>query len=357
MAADWPAVLGELLAGQDLDSKTAAWAMGEIMVGAATPAQIAGFVVALRAKGETATEVSGLVEAMLAAALRIVPSGPALDVVGTGGDRSHTVNISTMAALVAAGAGIPVIKHGNRAASSQTGTADVLEELGVAISLSPDAVRRCTDEVGIGFCFAAAFHPAMRHAATTRRELGVPTVFNVLGPLANPAQPAAALVGCADLRLAPVLAQVLAMRGTRALVVRGTDGLDEITTYAPTSVWDVTGDGVVVDEFDTADLGIGRPVADALRGGDAHFNATVLRELLAGGTAGNLSAVRDAVLVNAAAALVAFDTVTGSLAYGGREEVLVRRVSRAMPVAAAALDSGAAERVLDRWIELSSALA
>jgi anthranilate phosphoribosyltransferase len=294
---------------------------------------------------------------MLRAAVRFEVPGPALDVVGTGGDRAHTVNISTMAALVAAGAGVPVVKHGNRAASSKTGTADVLEELGVAISLPPDAVLRCVAEVGIGFCFAAAFHPAMRHAGPTRSQLGVPTVFNVLGPLANPAQPAAALIGCADLRLAPILAEVLAARGTRAMVVRGEDGLDEITTSGPTAIWDVTGSRVVADRFDPIDLGIARPAADALRGDDAAFNAAVLRDVLAGGTDGNLRAVRDAVVVNSAAALVAFDSVTGSQTYGPTPTSLTERIGNALPVAIASIDSGSAHKVLEDWVRLSSSLA
>lgn len=326
------------------------------MAGDATPAQIAGFVVALRAKGETPAEIEGLVTAMLAAAVTFEMPEPALDVVGTGGDRAHTVNISTMAALVAAGAGIPVVKHGNRAASSKTGTADVLEELGVAIALPPDAVRRCALEAGIGFCFAAAFHPAMRHAGPTRRELGVPTVFNVLGPLANPAQPEAALIGCADARLAPVLAEVLAARGTRAFVVRGEDGLDEITTTGPTRIWDATGPYVVESRFDPADLGIAVPTEGALRGDDAAFNAAVLRGVLEGRTDDNLGAVRDAVQLNAAAALVAFDAVAGSLTYGDASSPFGDRIARALPVAAAAVDSGAALAVLDRWIVLSRTL-
>ena len=357
MTTTWPEVLGDLLAKRDLSADRARWAMDQVMAGEATSAQIAGFVIALRAKGETAAEVSGLVAAMLEAAVTFRVPEPSLDVVGTGGDRAHTVNISTMAALVAAGAGIPVVKHGNRAASSKTGTADVLEELGVAISLPPEAVRRCTLEAGIGFCFAASFHPAMRHAGPTRRELGVPTVFNVLGPLANPAAPESALIGCADARLAPVLAQVLAARGTRAFVVRGEDGLDEITTAGPTRVWDATGPDVVEQRFDAGDLGIPVPAEGALRGDDAGFNAAVLRAVLNGETGGNLGAVRDAVLLNAAAAIVAFDAVGGSTTYGGAEVSLSERFARALPVATAAVDSGAAVAVLERWIVLSQTLA
>ena len=266
-------------------------------------------MVALRAKGETADEVGGLVTAMLRHAVRVEGAGTVLDVVGTGGDRAHTVNISTMAAIVAAAAGARVVKHGNRAATSKTGTADVLEELGVVITLPADRVVPCLQRAGIAFCFAPTFHPAMRHAAVPRRELGVPTVFNVLGPLANPAEPAAALVGCADRRLAPVMAGVLAARGVRALVVRGDDGLDEITTATTTTVWDTRpGDGSVVEtRLDPAGLGIAAPAPGALQGGEAAENAAVLRAVMRG----EPGPVRDAVLLNAAAALAAWDAATG----------------------------------------------
>jgi anthranilate phosphoribosyltransferase len=355
----WPDLLSALLSGRDLQTAEAAWAMEQIMSGDATPAQVAGFVVALRAKGETAAEVAGLVESMLAHAVVVPVDGPALDVVGTGGDRAHTVNISTMAAVVAAAAGARVVKHGNRAASSQTGTADVLEELGVSLALPPEGVLACLDQAGIGFCFAAAYHPAMRHAAAARRELGVPTVFNVLGPLANPARPAAALVGCADARLAPVQAAVLAERGVRALVVRGEDGLDEVTTYVPTRVWDATaGDGSVREtEIDPAALGIAAPQPGALRGGDAGRNAAVLRSTLSGEVDPDVAAVRDAVRLNAAAALVTWDAATGATQYGPVSAPVQDRVAAALPVASEALASGAAARVLDRWVEASQRAA
>lgn len=355
----WPDLLTALLAGHDLDRTQAAWAMDQIMAGDTTPAQVAGFVVALRGKGETADEVAGLVDAMLDHAVRVPLDAPALDVVGTGGDRAHTVNISTMAALVAAAAGAPVVKHGNRAASSQTGTADVLEELGVVLALPPQGVLDCLAAGGIGFCFAAAYHPAMRHAAGPRRELGVPTVFNVLGPLANPAQPAAALVGCADARLAPIQAAVLAGRGVRALVVRGDDGLDEITTYTTTQVWDVTaGDGSVRPAtVDPAALGIAAPPPDALRGGDAARNAAVLRAVIGGERSDAVDPVRDAVRLNAAAALVAFDAATGAGSVGPVTAPVQDRVAAALPRATQVLDSGRAAEVLDRWIEASRAAA
>jgi anthranilate phosphoribosyltransferase len=267
-----------------------------------------------------------------------------VDVVGTGGDQAHTVNISTMAALVTAAAGAPVVKHGNRAASSQCGTADVLEALGIAIDLGPEQVARCVAEAGIGFCFSPVFHPAMRHAAAVRREIGIPTAFNYLGPLTNPAQPHAALVGCANLRMAPVMAQVLAQRGASALVVRGDDGLDEITTTTTTSVWVVQDAGVRREALEPAALGV--PVAhrEDLRGGDAASNADVVRRVLAG----EAGPVRDAVLINAAAALVAHHGSTGDLSAD---------VAGMVHRAAAAIDSGAAATLLARWAELTTELS
>jgi anthranilate phosphoribosyltransferase len=329
--------------------------MGRVMSGDATPVQLAGFLVGLRAKGETPDEVAGLVAAMLehAAQVTVPPGvGPTVDTCGTGGDRSHTVNISTMAAVVTAAAGAPVAKHGNRAASSAAGSADVLEALGVAVDLGPDAVAECLDETGIAFFFAPVFHPGMRHAAVARRELGVATVFNVLGPLANPARPAAQVVGCADARLAPVMAQALLDRGTRALVVRGEDGLDELSVHAPTRVWDATGGTVVESVVDAVDLGLPRAEPGALRGHDAAFNAGVARAVLAGERSSALDPVRDAVLLGAAAALVAHDTVTSASI-----QSLGDRLADALPRAAQSVDSGAAAALLDRWVATSSRLA
>ena len=343
----WPQLISALLRGDELSTEDTAWAMGEIMAGSATPVQVAGFAVALRAKGETSAEVTGLVAAMLASAVRVeLPEGvraDAVDVVGTGGDRAHTVNISTMAALVVAGAGVRVVKHGNRAASSACGTADLLEHLGLPLDLSGAGVARCVQEAGIGFCFAAAFHPGMRHAAVPRRELGVPTFFNFLGPLTNPAQPRSGVVGCAELRMAPVLASVFAARDNSVLLVRGEDGLDEFTTTAPTRVWAAAGGSVTELVIDALDLGLPRSQPGDLRGGDAAFNADVARRLLAG----EPGPVRDAVLVNAAAALAAhagFGTdVPGALKAG-------------LDRAAQAIDSGAAAAALDRWISLAQAI-
>jgi anthranilate phosphoribosyltransferase len=346
-ALTWPALLGRLLGGTDLGADDTAWVMDRVLSGEATAAQLAGFLVALRAKGEAPAEVAGLASAMLAHARRVTVARPAVDVVGTGGDQAHTVNISTMAAVVVAAAGVPVVKHGNRAASSASGAADVLEALGVAIDLPPDGVAASVEQVGIGFCFAPVFHPAMRHTGPVRRELGVPTAMNVLGPLTNPAQPPAALVGCADARLAPVLAEVLAGRGSSALVVRGDDGLDELTTTTTSRAWGGGNGAVRRVRGDAAALGVPVATRDDLRGGDAAVNAAVFRRLLAG----EAGPVRDAVLLNAAAALVAFDGVSA-----GPPADLGEALSVAMGRAAQAVDSGAAEALLARWAELSTRL-
>lgn len=343
-ARTWPEILGALVAGTDLATEDTAWAMDQVMTGLATPAQIAGFAVALRAKGETSDEIAGMAATMLDHARRITVPGPSVDIVGTGGDQAGTVNISTMAALVTAAAGVPVVKHGGRAASSRSGTADVLEALGVVLELSPEAVQACVAETGIGFCFAPAFHPALRHAGPTRRELGIPTAFNVLGPLTNPAQPAAGMIGCANAHFAPVMAEVFAKRGTDALVVRGDDGLDELTTTAPSTVHLVHDGNVRTVSFDPTRLGIPRVAVSELRGGDVTVNAGVARELL-GGKPGP---VRDAVLLNAAGAMAAQQGTGGEL-----EELIATNLA----VAATAVDSGAAARLLDTWVSATVRLA
>jgi anthranilate phosphoribosyltransferase len=338
-----------LLSGEPLPSTDSAWAMGQIMDGDATPAQIAGLAVGLRAKGETPAEVSGLVEAMLARAAPLSIPGALVDTCGTGGDRAATVNISTMAALVVAGTGAHVVKHGNRAASSACGSADLLESLGVVVALPPVAVARCVQEVGIGFCFAPLFHPAFRHTAVPRRELGVATVFNFLGPLTNPARVGAQSVGVSDARMAGVMAHVLADRGVSALLFRGDDGLDELTVMETSRIWEVRRGEVRETTFAPEDVGISRAAPGSLRGADPAHNADVTRALLAGST----GPVRDAVLLNAAAALVALD------AAGPQEDgdPLIDRLREALGRAAAALDSGAAGDVLARWSRISVELA
>jgi anthranilate phosphoribosyltransferase len=336
----WPRLLNRLLAREDLSSADTAWAMNEVMAGEATPAQVAAFVVALRAKGESPQEVAGLASTMLERATPVQLPVACVDIVGTGGDGAHTVNISTMAAVVVAAAGVPVAKHGGRAASSSSGSADVLEALGVAIDLPAAGVARCVRDVGIGFFFAPVFHPGMRFAGPTRREMGIATVFNFLGPLTNPARPVASAIGCADARMAPVMAQVLADRGMRALVFRGDDGLDELTTATTSTVWVVRDGEVEPDRVDPSALGLAAPAPDALRGGDPAHNAAVFRRLVEG----ERGPVRDAVLLNAAGALAAFDERAARL-----HDALAAGLERA----AKAVDDGSAAALLDRWIEVS----
>jgi anthranilate phosphoribosyltransferase len=337
--AGWPAVLGRLTAGDDLAADEARAAMSEILDGAATPAQIAGYVIALRVKGETVPELTGMVEAMLAAAERVtLPAGPpAVDIVGTGGDRAHTINVSTLAALVVAGAGGRVCKHGNRAASSATGTADVLEALGVRIDCGPDEVARCVAEAGIGFCFAPRFHPAMRHAGPTRRELGVPTAFNVLGPLANPAGVGRMMIGVADGRMAERMVGVLAARGCdRVLVVHGDDGLDELTTTTTSRVVELRDGAVSSYEVDPRALGLTPVAPEALVGGDPVTNAELARRVLAGEQGSH----RDIVVLNAAAGLVAAG--------------IVDDLPDGLEAARASLDAGHAAKTLDRLVAASN---
>jgi anthranilate phosphoribosyltransferase len=345
-ARTWPNLLSALLTGHELPAQDTAWAMGEIMTGSATPVQVAGFAIALRAKGETPAELAGLVEAMLANATLVeLPEetrAAAVDVVGTGGDRANTVNISTMAAIIVAAAGVTVVKHGNRSASSACGTADLLEYFGIPLDLGPEGVARTVAEAGIGFCFAARYHPGMRHASVTRRELAVPTFFNMLGPLTNPARPRSAAVGCFDLRMAPVMAEVFAGRGDSALVMRGEDGLDEFTTAAPTRVW-IARDGKVQESLvDATDLGLPRSAPGDLRGGDAAFNAAAAKRMFAG----EPGPVRDAVLVNAAAAFTAQAGFPGEFADDMRAGIAR---------AAATVDSGAATALLERWVVAATA--
>ncbi|GAA2741430.1 MULTISPECIES: anthranilate phosphoribosyltransferase [Kitasatospora] len=334
----WPDILSTLLRGDDLTQGDTAWAMDRIMSGEASPVQVAGFMVALRAKGETVEEVSGLVESMYAHAEPLYIPGPAVDIVGTGGDRAKTVNISTMSAIVAAAAGAKVVKHGNRAASSASGATDVLEKLGISPDVSLRRVAEIAEEVGLTFCFAAKFHPAMRHAAPARRDLGVPTAFNILGPLTNPARVTAHAIGCFDTRLAALIAGVLARRGASALVFRGDDGLDELTITTTSHVWIVKDGEIVETGFDPRDVGIELVGIESLRGADAEYNAAVARRVFAG----EQGPVRDAVLLNTAAALVALDLT---------DAPLTEQIAAGIERAATAIDSGAAEATLKRWAE------
>ncbi|MFE7772366.1 anthranilate phosphoribosyltransferase [Streptomyces sp. NPDC057445] len=337
----WPEVLDSLLYGRDQSADATAWAMDRILRGEATDAQIAGFAVALRAKGETVEEISGLVRTMYDHARVIEVPGRTVDIVGTGGDGAKTVNISTMSAIVVAGTGAKVVKHGNRAASSASGASDVLEKLGVNLELTPERVAEVAEEAGITFCFAVKFHPALRHVAAARKELGIRTTFNFLGPLTNPARVRAQATGVADARMAPIMAGVLAERGSSALVFRGDDGLDELTTTATSRVWVVRDGSVREEAFDPRDVGIEPVPVEALRGADASYNADVARRLLAGET----GPVRDAVLLNSAAALTALEPGEGTL---------VEQLRAGMAKASESIDSGAARRALERWVAASN---
>jgi len=340
----WPGLLTELLAGRDLSAAGARSAMTMILSGQATAAQLIGFVVALRAKGETADELSGLLDAVLAVA-ELVPLGDelragAVDIVGTGGDRSHSINVSTMAAMVVAGAGVPVCKHGARAASSRCGTADVLEALGVAIELSPEAVKRCVEEAGIGFCFAPRFHPAFRFAAPARREIGIPTVFNLLGPMANPGRVRRQLIGVADPAFAGrMLASLRAHGSTDVWVVNG-GGLDELSTTGPSTVLALGHEGGATSfTVDPVDLDLAPATMEQLVGGDPADNAAAVRRVLAG----EHGAHRDIVVLNAAAALVV----------GAAAEDL----PAGLAAAAAAIDDGRAAAALERLVTVSQEAA
>ena len=340
----WPSLLAQLLAGEDLDEDTAAAVMGALMRGDAESAQVAGLLVALRAKGEAPTEIAGFVRAMQAEAVpleldRSVRAG-LVDIVGTGGDGAGTFNISTVASVVVAAAGVPVAKHGNRAASSSCGSADLLEAWGVAIELPPVAVAACLAEVGITFLYARSFHPAMRHVAPVRLQLGIRTVFNVLGPLSNPAAVPFQAVGVADPRLAPVMAEALARLGRRhALVFRGEDGLDELTTTGPSRMWEVRDGHVTASRFEPSDLGLATARPADLAGGDAATNVAIADAVL-GGAPGPAA---DIVALNAATGLVAADAV----------EDLAAGLDRAREV----LRSGAALGLKERWVATTRALA
>ena len=334
----WPVVLGTLLDGGSLERSVSRAAMAEILDGAASPAQIAAFVVALRMKGETVEELVGMVDAMLEASERVPldPADGAIDIVGTGGDRAHTINVSTISSIVAAGAGAKVCKHGNRAASSACGAADLLEALGVAIELGPEGVARCVAEAGVGFCFAPRYHPAMRHAGPSRRDLGIPTAFNILGPLSNPGRVRRSLIGVADLRMAERMVGVLDIHGTeRALVVHGGDGLDELTTTGPSTVVELRDGAISTWEVDPAALGLRRADREDLVGGDAATNADLARRVLAGESGPH----RDIVVLNAGAGLLV----------GG----LAADLPAGIAAAGAALDSGAAVGALARMVDVS----
>ena len=341
----WKQTLAKLNIGLDLEIDEIQSVMRQILQGDAEIENIKSFLLALKAKGETAEEVSALVAEMYRHSAPISITERAVDTVGTGGDGAHTINISTTAAIIAAAAGARVVKHGNRAVSSRSGASDFLEALGVVPGLDGRGVERTVRELGIGFCFAPIFHPAMRFAAPARKELGVPTVFNILGPLANPAQPKAAAIGVANERMHLVMAQVLAAKGCDGFVFRGDDGLDEITLATTTSVL-IIGEGEIKsDRIDAKDFGIANAPLEAIVGGDAADNAEISRAIFKG----ERGAPRDAVLLNAAAAIAAFE--------GNFNQDIRTRLSDGLVRASAAVDSGAATDLLNRWAALTQEIS
>jgi anthranilate phosphoribosyltransferase len=340
----WSEILASLLGGIDLSVSDASWAMDQVMTGQASDAQLAGFLVALRAKGETVDEIVGFRDAVLDHAVELDVNPVALDIVGTGGDRHGTVNVSTMASIVAAASGVPVVKHGNKAASSQSGSSDVLTALGVDLDISNTRTAEVLTEAGITFAFAAKFHPGFGNAGAVRRELGVPTVFNYLGPLCNPARPEASAVGVAQLDRVPIFVGVFQTRGATALVFRGDDGLDELTTTGHSHIWEVSLGAVVEHDLDPRELGLRKASISELIGGDAAHNAEVARRVFAG----DAGAVRDIVLLNAAAGLVSFDL---SRDPEQARRPILERLGEKMAVAARTIDSGAATATLAKWSE------
>jgi anthranilate phosphoribosyltransferase len=339
----WPDVIRSLLEGEDLSVSDAAWCMEQVMTGTVTPAQLAGFLIALRVKGETVDEIVGFRDAVLEHAVPLPVDPMALDIVGTGGDRFGTVNVSTMASVVAAASGVPVIKHGNRAASSSSGSSDVLAALGLDLALPAERVAAVLGEAGITFAYAAAFHPGFRHAGVVRAELGVPTVFNFLGPLCNPARPEASAVGVAHLDRVPLIVGVFQTRGATALVFRGDDGLDELTTTGHSHMWEVSRGTVKEHDIDPRELGIQRATIDQLEGGDAEHNARVVHRVFGG----ERGPVRDIVVLNAAAGLVSFELAKDPSQF---HRSILDRFRDKLAVAEEAIDSGGAARKLEQWI-------
>ncbi|MGV9768743.1 anthranilate phosphoribosyltransferase [Microbacterium sp. NPDC003461] len=346
----WPDVLTALLSGADLSVSEATWAMTRVMRGEATPAQLGGFLTALRAKGESVEEIIGFRDAILDAAVPLPVDPNVLDIVGTGGDRIGTVNVSTTASIVIAATGVPVVKHGNRAVSSKTGSSDVLGQLGIDLTLSPEAVAGVLERAGITFAWAAAFHPGFKHAGPVRGELGVPTVFNFLGPLVNPARAEANAVGVANPDVVPLIAGVFRTRGATALVFRGEDGLDELTTTGYSRIWQISNGDQHEFDIHPRDLGMPTATLDDIRGGDPVHNAAVLRRTLAG----EQGAVRDIVLLNAAAGIVAY-RLSQDPAQAQRN--LIQRLIEARDEAAAAIDDGRAEAKLEAWVRATREVA
>jgi anthranilate phosphoribosyltransferase len=348
--SNWISILEDLGARRDLTREQSSWALSEIMTGTAPEAEVSDFLIELRSKGETVDELAGLVDAMLRNCLPLDTGNNAVDIVGTGGDMIGTVNISTMASILAAAAGVPVLKHGSRSASGKTGSSEMLSELGINLELAPERVANVFKETGITFFFAIVFHPAMRHAAPIRKKLGVPTTFNFLGPLANPAQPLGTSLGVANEQIAPLLAQELAQRGRYGLVSRGNDGLDELTTTTTSQIWEVSPNSVNKWVLEPTRLCIKSANLEQLIGGDARYNAQVARDLFAGNTSGNLGAVRDIVILNAAGGVVAYQAARSPELVGSELET---RFESAVQLVTVALESGNAQSKLEQWVAAS----
>jgi anthranilate phosphoribosyltransferase len=344
IALSWPVLLTTLVEGEDLSIRQASWAMQQVMAGEATSAQLGGLLVALRMKGETVDEIVGFRDAVLANALTLDVDPMVLDIVGTGGDPYGAVlNISSVASVICAAAGVPVVKHGNRGASSASGASDVLSALGLDLSIPPTRVSEVLRETGITFAFAAAFHPGFRHAGPTRKELGISTLFNILGPLCNPARPEASAVGVASLERVPLVVGVFQTRGATALVYRGDDGIDKITTTGHSHIWEISRGLVTEHDLDPLDLGIARAPIESLLGDTPEHNARVARAMLAG----EPGPVRDIILLNAAAGLVSFDLAKDA---DRVREPILERLADKLAVAAGVVDSGAAAAKLDEWV-------
>lgn len=333
----WDLIIAQLADHEDLKAAEAKWAMGEILSDRAGKETIKSFLLGVQAKGETAQEVEAFVEVMYLHCAPISIAGRAVDPVGTGGDGANTINISTTAAIIAHAAGAKIIKHGARAASSKSGAADVLEALGVNIDLNGEQVAACFDEIGIGFCFAPKFHPAMRFAAPARKELGQASVFNILGPLANPAKPAAVAIGVSKSRVLPIMADVLRERGAEGFLFRGDDGIDEITLSTTTQIMQISKAGTKIESFDPRDLGIDFAPIESLAGGDSQFNAAITLRIFEG----EASPAREAVLLNAAATLAAFE--------GDFGRPITEQIAAGYELASKAVDSGAARASLEEW--------
>jgi anthranilate phosphoribosyltransferase len=346
LSISWPEILSKLISGQPLDRGQAAWALDQIMSGSTDAGVVESFIIALRHKGESVEELSGLVDAMLSNALKLDTGSDAVDIVGTGGDLLGTVNISSMASILTASAGVPVLKHGSRSASGKTGSAEMLEALGIRLDLDPRQVSEVFKTAGISFFFAQVFHPAMRFVGPIRKLLAVPTTFNFLGPLANPAQPIATSLGVANRSIAPLMAHELAARGRSALVFRGNDGLDELSTTTNNEIWQVSGGEVSSSELNPEKLGLKRAEISELIGGNAAHNAQVARDLFARDTSGNLGAIRDIVLLNAAGGVVSYEMAKD---HSKADVDLMTRFTDALQKVTQALDSGAAENKLAQW--------